>query len=183
MGDRADRDRHGSGGVHHLHDRLDERARGEVFKVLVEQRMTSSVSAKLPKQPQGFVLTFREWIEKYTRGKSDRWLAVDEMRLVRNCIAHANGLVAEAADLDELRRILTLKKGAYEDEFGFVAIEKQFCDAAHQDVSGLLDDIYQTTNFGAPFFLRRRQPSEISITTERKGNSTVFGVIGPDQDL
>jgi hypothetical protein len=116
LGDRADRDRHGSGGVHHLHDRLDERARGEVFKVLVEQRMTSSVSAKLPKQPQGFVLTFREWIEKYTRGKSDRWLAVDEMRLVRNCIAHANGLVAEAANLDELRRILTLKKGAYEDE-------------------------------------------------------------------
>ena len=71
-----------------------------------------------------------DWIEKYTQGKSDRWLAVDEMRLVRNCIAHANGLVAEAANLDELRRILTLKKGAYEDEFGFVAIEKQFCDAA-----------------------------------------------------
>jgi hypothetical protein len=100
-------------------------ARG-LCKVLVEQRMTSSVSAKLPKQPQGFVLTFREWIEKYTQGKSDRWLAVDEMRLVRNCIAHANGLVAEAANLDELRRILTLKMGAYEDEFGFVAIEKQF---------------------------------------------------------
>ena len=92
-----------------LYGLFETRARG-LCKVLVEQRMTSSMSAKLPKQPQGFVLTFREWIEKYTQGKSDRWLAVDEMRLVRNRIAHANTLIAEAANLDELRRILTLKR-------------------------------------------------------------------------
>ncbi len=164
-----------------LYSLFETRARG-LCEVLVERGVTSA-TAKLSKEPQGFVFTFRDWIKKNTQGMSDRWPLVEELRLVRNCVAHANGLVEEATNREKLYNVLQLDKGAYQDEFGYIAIEKRFCETACEESLALLNDIYQTTNFGAPFFLRERQLSEIAVSIQLKDDGATFGVIYPDQDL
>lgn len=91
--------------------------------------------------------------------------------------------MASAKNIEKLGEILTLNKGVYEDEFGYIAIERRFCESACEESLNLLNDIYQTTGFGASFFLRGRRPSEIVVTIEHKNNGITFSVIPPDQDL
>jgi hypothetical protein len=62
-----------------LYGLFETRARG-LCETLVKRGVTSAVP-KLQKRREGFVLTFREWIEENTQGRSDRWPLVEEMRL------------------------------------------------------------------------------------------------------
>ena len=55
--------------------------------------------------------------------------------------AHANGLVAGAKNIEKLGEILTLNKGVYEDEFGYIAIERRFCESECEESLNLLNDI------------------------------------------
>jgi hypothetical protein len=43
------------------------------------------------------------------------------------------GLVQEAKNIEKVREILKLDKGVSEDDFGYISIEKRFCETSYKE--------------------------------------------------
>jgi hypothetical protein len=130
----------------------------------------------------GFVCVFRDWITKNTEGSSERWEFADSLRIIRNCVAHANGRINGDRNPQRLRETIQPINGVDEDEFGYIAIRATYCSTAYEQIKRLFDDIYQTTRFGTPFFLARRQSREIAVVIDQTVGSPIFTVLAEDEE-
>jgi hypothetical protein len=128
----------------------------------------------------GFVSVFRDWITENSEGASERWEFADSLRIIRNCVAHANGRIDGGRNPQRLRETIQCINGVDEDEFGYIAIRATYCDTAHEQIKGLFDDIYETTRFGTPFFLAHRQ-SKIAVVIDQSVGSPTFTVLAEDE--
>jgi hypothetical protein len=92
------------------------------------------------------------------------WEGLDELRIVRNCIVHANGLVSEAdRGKESLRRIAKSKRGVTIDSEGYLAIERRYCETAFGSVRRFFKEAFDSCGFGVAYPLRGRHSLGVKI--------------------
>jgi hypothetical protein len=115
--------------------------------------------------PQGFMNAFEKWVSTNSSGQSTRWQDGENLRVIRNCIVHANGRVSGDKKPQKVRETLEKLEGAEEDRFGFISVKASCCTNICEQIRALFNDIYQSTGFGSSFFLSSREPTAILIDT------------------
>lgn len=147
-----------------LYTLFEERSRG------ICERLMERSATELPPLPNrgnlGYVYMLRDWMSTNGQANSTRWDKMNDFRIIRNCVAHANGRIEGDRDSVRLREVIDRSSGVTEDEFRFISVSSDYCNSILNETRGIIDDIYKTTGFGAPFFLSSRSPREIGVSME-----------------
>ena len=159
-----------------LYTLLEDRARS-LCQVIADREDLGQIQLR-DQNRIGFIYVFRDWISENTDGSSTRWDFANSLRIIRNCVAHANGRIDGDQNPQRLRETIQDVPGVEEDQFGYIALSRSYCDQAYEQIIGLFDDVYSTTRFGASFFFAHRQPREIGVVIDQSGESPKFKVLG-----
>jgi hypothetical protein len=157
-----------------LYTLFEERARS-LSKVIPLRDKLSHRNFK-DKQNLGFVLLFRDWITDNTSGTSERWDFVDKMRIIRNCIVHANGRIDGDNDPNRLRTIIHQIDEVDEDECNFISLSSSYCKEAHTQIQGLFEDLYKSAKIGMAIPLTAPRTSNFGVIIDQNGEFPTFSV-------
>jgi hypothetical protein len=105
----------------------------------------------------------------------DQWKALDDLRVIRNCLVHKNGQVdPQDKDTNRLKQIIAKKQGIEVGRDGYLGIERSYCDKALQSVITFFEIVFEKAGFGASYYFGR-WPDEF-VAIHENGRVTVVRI-------
>jgi hypothetical protein len=86
----------------------------------------------------------------------DQWRALDDLRVIRNCLVHKNGHIDLAdKDAQRLTKIIAEEQGIDVSPDGYLGIERCYCEKALRSVIAFFEVVFEKAEFGTSYFFGR----------------------------
>lgn len=82
---------------------------------------------------------------------SQLWQQLTDLQKIRDCVVHANGIVADSRDSTHLRQVVGSKVGVSLDPSGALAIDQEYCGAALESARRFFEELFDSAGFGPAF--------------------------------
>jgi len=104
---------------------------------------------------------------------------LNQLRIIRNCIAHANGLLADYERPEQVTKAIRRQKGIGIDSEGYVDVTAVFCEQCLQAVKSFFEDTFTQLGFG-PSANRgpSQQATRYGVSVEHRNGKWVYEILG-----
>jgi hypothetical protein len=103
--------------------------------------------------------------------------ALDHLRVIRNCIAHANGKVVDCENLKQVAKAVRASKGVTVDGEGYLVLRPIFCEESLQTVSDFFESIFNQVGFSAAGISFSRLATRHGVSCEHRDGKWTYDIL------
>lgn len=130
-----------------LHIMLEDRLRATCNEI--QRRKALTITEKdLRGAPFERVKNFLKKIAGINFENQKGWQELKDLQMIRDCIVHTNGRIAESRDKNRIYDLCKKQIGISDVE-GYLSVEKTFCLKSVVEVSSFFNDLLNTSGFGS----------------------------------
>ncbi len=104
--------------------------------------------------------------------------SLDQLRIIRNCIAHVNGCVDDDDSPKRVRKVVRESKGAHVDRNGYIMLKATYCSEQLRIVQKFFECSFTELRFGAGYGFSPRPAVRHGVSYETLNGKMIFKIIG-----